>query len=352
MKPAANSDNSLRPLSLDKFIGQEGAVNQARISLMSALARHDALPHIVMSGPPGLGKTTLAGILANEVGVELQSFLSTAINDQTAVIGILSKFDYSGYNLENGEIADPAKVKYPVVFIDEIHRLTQSVTEFLHTVLEDFKVTITTRNHMGVMESAECWIPRFTLIGATNYLGTLPKPFLDRFPVKLAFEIYPNDKIAEIIKGASERASIRIDNDAVMEIASKSRGVPRIAIHHLLSCRDVAIVMNPKGESHRITLACVKQMFEIHEIDNCGLTKLDRKVLSFLAAVKRPVGIRSIAQGVDEDVDTIETTVEPWLVRQGFVVKTLRGRAISEKGLSHLGYDKGQTVHGLRRIVK
>jgi len=351
MKPAAKADG-LRPISLDTFIGQESAVNQVRVALVSAQARQDALPHILMSGPPGLGKTTLAAILANEMKVELQSFLSTAVNDQNAVIGIMSKFPFDGYDLNTGEIVDVSKVVYPIVFIDEVHRLAQSVTEFLHTALEDFKITVSNRNHMGVMESAECWVPKFTVIGATNYLGTLPKPFLDRFPVKLAFEVYPKDKIAEIVNGAAKRTSIRITDEAILEIASKSRGVPRIAIQYLLSCRDVAIVANPQATSHEISWDCVKQMFDIHEVDDSGLTRLDRKVLTYLSEIKRPVGVRSIAQAVDEDVETIESTVEPWLVRQGFIVKTMRGRAISEKGLSHLGYDRGQTVHGLRRIVK
>lgn len=331
-----NTTDIVRPKTLDDFIGQRDIAMETKIALNSAKLRHDAFPHTIFSGAPGLGKTSLAEIIANEMDVPFISVLGASIRDEENLKNILSQLPADGYDMKTGEVIEPDKVRHGIIFIDEIHRLKKNLTELLHTALEDFRISMKVKNPLtGKMQSGLYWMPKFTLIGATNYLGALPRPFVDRFLVQAAFQPYTEEEIIQIAQHSAKKLELDITEDAIQEIASKSRGVPRILNRFLLRGRDMALY---SGYS-QIDLCCTKEMFEIQNIDDLGLTKLDRQVLEYLAEVIRPVGIGSIAQAVDNDKDTIENIIEPWLIRLRLITKTPQGRQISELGLKHLGHE-------------
>ena len=329
-----NTTDIVRPKTLDDFIGQQDIAMETKIAITSAKLRRDAFPHAIFSGAPGLGKTSLAEIIACEMDVPFISVLGASIRDEEGLKGVLAQLPSAGYDLKTGEVIEPDKVRHGIIFIDEIHRLKKNLTELLHTALEDFKISMKVKNPLtGKMQSGLYWMPKFTLIGATNYLGMLPRPFVDRFLVQASFEPYSEEEIAKIAHHSAKKLDLDIAEEAIEEIASKSRGVPRILNRFLLRARDVALY---SGHS-QITLETVQNMFEIQNIDELGLTKLDRRVLEYMAEVIRPIGIGSIAQAVDEDKNTIENLVEPWLIRLRLMTKTSQGRQITEQGLKHLG---------------
>jgi Holliday junction DNA helicase RuvB len=341
-----NTTELVRPKTQKDFIGQRDVATEVKIALASARLRRDAFPHAIFSGAPGLGKTSLAEIIASEMDVPFISILGASIRDEDGLRNILSQLPIDGYDLKTGEIIEPDKVRHGIVFIDEIHRLKKNLTELLHTALEDFKISMKVRNPLtGRMQSGLFWMPKFTLIGATNYLGILPRPFVDRFMIQASFEPYTEEEIIQIAHHSARKLELDITEDAIQAMASKSRGVPRILNRFLLRVRDVAIY---SGHS-QITLECAEEMFQIQNIDELGLTKLDRRVLEYLAEIIRPVGIGSIAQAVDEDKNTIENLVEPWLIRLRLMTKTSQGRQITELGLKHLG-NEFNPESGLRRI--
>jgi len=331
----------IRPGSLDSFVGQSDIVRDIKIALASAKARNDAFPHMLMSGQPGLGKTTLAEIVAREMGYEFFSVLGAAIRDEQGLRNLLSQLPTDGYNLQTGKIENPELVRYPIIFIDEIHRLKKNLTELLHTALEDFKISMRMTNPLtGKTQTGMYWMPRFTLIGATNYLGALPRPFADRFMIQSTFDPYTQDELLSIANFSTANLGIKVDEAALIKIVEKSRGVPRILNRFLLRARDVAIY----ADYQEISEPSVREMFEIQNIDELGLTKLDRKVLDYLGNIIRPVGIGSIAQAVGEDQQTIENIVEPWLVQLRLMTRTSQGRQITELGLKHIGATSNSRV--------
>ena len=331
-----NSINSVRPLSLDEFIGQEDIKMQVKVALKSAKRRHDAFPHTIFSGAPGLGKTSLAEIIACEMEAPIFSILGSGIKDSLNLKNMLARLPADGYDIKTGELICPEDAKFGIIFIDEIHRLKKELTEQLHTALEDFKIGMKVKNPVtGKIQSGLYWIPKFTLIGATNYLGNLPRPFVDRFMIQSTFEPYTEEEIAKIAHMSAEKLELEITDGAIEELSKKSRGVPRILNRFLLRARDVAIY----SDYQEIDFNCVQDMFGIQNIDELGLTKLDRKVLTYLAEIVRPIGIGSIALAVDEDKNTIENLVEPWLVKLRLISKTPQGRVITERGLKHIGME-------------
>jgi Holliday junction DNA helicase RuvB len=343
--------DKIRPKCFDNYIGQNVLVKQVQVAMLSSLKRMDSFPHLIMAGPPGLGKTTMAEIIANEMNRPFIFVLASSIQNLETLEQLLGKLPFDGYDLSTGEILEQEAIRPGIIFIDEIHRLKNSITESLHTALEDFKISLPKKDPItGRKETGVCWIPRFTLIGATNYLGNLPKPFLDRFVIKLVFEIYNLDEIVAILLASAGNIEVDLDIEAATNIAKRSRGVPRIANSYLLQCRDVSIAFNDRYEGGVITTDCVEETFKLKQIDNLGLTKLDRKVLRYLAEVKRPIGINAIAQGVNEDRKTIESTVEPWMVQQYLIVRTPQGRVITEKGIEHIGLKPKSETKGLRRL--
>ena len=313
-----------------------------QVALASAKARKDAFPHTIMSGPPGLGKTTLAEIISGEMGVDPICIMAGAMRDGADVDNVLGKLPYDGYG-KKGEVEDCSKIKFGVLFIDEIHQMGKKTMELMHTALEDYTVSLN-KFHNGKVQPVKCWIPKFTMITATNYLGSLPRPFVDRFMLHLNFQAYEIEDMVNVIRFSSGKMNMTLSDEACLKLASNSRGVPRIANRYLFKARDTSIFEGGDGEN--IGIECVEKMFDINKIDSIGLSDVDRKVLKYLARMDRPVGLETVAHGIDEDPDTVENYVEPWLMKLGMIARTGQGRVVTEYGISHLGSD--QQMCGLR----
>lgn len=336
-------------VSLDDFIGQEQIKNSIRVAAKSSLLKRGNFPHTIMSGPPGLGKSTIAKIIAEETASEFYSFLATTIDGESQIESILGKIKKDGYNLKTGEIADRDKIVPCVIFIDEIHNLKKKTMEMLHTVLENNTITIKRKNYIfGNMEPTVCWVPEFCLIGATNYLGILPKPFRDRFKMNFVFESYNDSEIMTILSNQCIKTGTKISKDGLLEIAKKSRGIPRIALAFLDKSIDVSIA-NGTYSGKEVSLDDIKYMFSCDDIDNLGLTRADRKVLKYLTVVSRPVGLKSLAQAIDEDVSTLETVIEPYLVRLELIIRTGNGRYLTDKGKAHINSERRLNLYPVER---
>lgn len=303
-----------RPLNIDDFLGQKSIVEQVGIAIASAKHRDRPFPHMVMGGPPGLGKTTLAQIVANEMGGVLVSRIASAITKAEDLVDLFSSIEQVN----------------TIIFIDEVEQLDRKITELLHTAMEDLHFSAKLKN--GKVLNID--LPEFTLLGATNYLGELPRPFLDRFKLKVNFEPYENEEIYDILVNVVKKKRMKATKDGIREISLRSRGVPRIAIGFLESARDVAIAQNKEFEEV-VSSSCVRKMFQVNRIDEIGLNDLDRRILEYLSGSKNPVGLKTLSQGVDEDTSTIELA-EGYLVRTGMIVKTARGRTITEEGQDHM----------------
>ncbi len=304
-------DNFLRPSFLGDFIGQEKLKENLEIFLNSAKSRNDSLDHTLFYGPPGLGKTTLAQIIAHEMGVGFKSTSGPVISKSGDLAAILT-------NLQAGDI----------LFIDEIHRLNKNVEEILYSAMEDFKLDII----IGEGPSARAIkidLPKFTLVGATTRLGAIANPLKDRFGIPLRINFYNVKELEQIIERDAKILNIGIENSAGKEIAKRSRGTPRIAIRLLKRVRDFAINANQEIITQKIADYALTQL----EIDNYGLDASDHRYLRFIAENYRggPVGIETIASAISEEKDTVEDSIEPYLIQQGFIEKTPRGRVITEK---------------------
>jgi len=304
-------DNFLRPSFLGDFIGQEKLKENLEIFLNSAKSRGDSLDHTLFYGPPGLGKTTLAQIIAHEMGVGFKSTSGPVISKSGDLAAILT-------NLQAGD----------VLFIDEIHRLNKNVEEILYSAMEDFKLDII----IGEGPSARAIkidLPKFTLVGATTRLGAIANPLKDRFGIPLRINFYNVKELEQIIERDAKILNIGIENSASKEIAKRSRGTPRIAIRLLKRVRDFAINANQEIITQKIADYALTQL----EIDNYGLDASDHRYLRFIAENYRggPVGVETISSAISEERDTVEDSIEPYLIQQGFIEKTPRGRVITEK---------------------
>ncbi len=304
-------DNFLRPSFLGDFIGQEKLKENLEIFLNSAKSRGDSLDHTLFYGPPGLGKTTLAQIIAHEMGVGFKSTSGPVISKSGDLAAILT-------NLQAGD----------VLFIDEIHRLNKNVEEILYSAMEDFKLDII----IGEGPSARAIkidLPKFTLVGATTRLGAIANPLKDRFGIPLRINFYNVKELEQIIERDAKILNIGIENFASKEIAKRSRGTPRIAIRLLKRVRDFAINANQEIITQKIADYALTQL----EIDNYGLDASDHRYLRFIAENYRggPVGVETISSAISEERDTVEDSIEPYLIQQGFIEKTPRGRVITEK---------------------
>ncbi len=304
-------DNFLRPSFLGDFIGQEKLKENLEIFLNSAKSRGDSLDHTLFYGPPGLGKTTLAQIIAHEMGVGFKSTSGPVISKSGDLAAILT-------NLQAGD----------VLFIDEIHRLNKNVEEILYSAMEDFKLDII----IGEGPSARAIkidLPKFTLVGATTRLGAIANPLKDRFGIPLRINFYNVKELEQIIERDAKILNIGIENFASKEIAKRSRGSPRIAIRLLKRVRDFAINANQEIINQKIADYALTQL----EIDNYGLDASDHRYLRFIAENYRggPVGVETISSAISEERDTVEDSIEPYLIQQGFIEKTPRGRVITEK---------------------
>ena len=327
VSPNAGNEESatefaLRPKSLSEFIGQQRVRDQISVLLQSAKSRGVAADHMLLSGPPGLGKTTLAFILAEELGAPIRISSGPAITHAGDLAAILS-------SLTEGEI----------LFLDEIHRLTRPAEELLYLAMEDFRVDVVVGKGPGAT-AIPLDLPKFTLVGATTRAGLLPPPLRDRFGFTAHMDFYESDELAKIIERSAKLLEIKIDGAATAEIAGRSRGTPRIANRLLRRVRDFALV---KKISH-IDLESTRAALEMYEVDLIGLDRLDRAVLQ--ALVERfnggPVGLSTLAIAVGEEVETVESVAEPFLVRTGLMARTARGRVATPAGFSHLGHKSPQ----------
>lgn len=311
-------ENSLRPQSLDEYIGQTKVKENMKIYIEAAKKRGEALDHCLFYGPPGLGKTTIANIIANEMKSNIKITSGPAIEkpgDLAAILTTLSEND--------------------VLFIDEIHRLSKNVEEILYPALEDFTLDIV----IGTGPSAKSIridLPKFTLIGATTKAGSLTTPLRDRFGIIHKLELYSPEDLSIIVKRSARILEVEIDDASAMEIARRSRGTPRIANRLLKRVRDYASVLGD-GE---ITLKITKHALNQLEIDELGLDETDRKILEIMINQYqgRPVGIETIATTLGDEVDTIEDVYEPYLIQIGFIARTPRGRMAMPPAYEHLGY--------------
>ena len=316
-------ENSLRPASLDEYIGQDKVKENMKIYIEAAKKRGEPLDHCLFYGPPGLGKTTISTMIANEMHSNIKITSGPAIEkpgDLAAILTSLSEYD--------------------VLFIDEIHRLSKSVEEILYPALEDFTLDIVIGKGPS-SKSIRLDLPKFTLIGATTKAGSLTTPLRDRFGIIHRLELYSIEDLTTIVKRSSKIFNIEIEKEAAVEIARRSRGTPRIANRLLKRVRDYAMVLG----NGKIDLKIAKHALNKLEIDELGLDEIDRKLLESMIIQYggRPVGIEALAVTIGEEVDTIEDVYEPYLIQIGFIARTLRGRMVLPPAYKHLGYDyKGE----------
>lgn len=308
---------SLRPRLLQEYIGQRQVKDNLSVFIKAAAARHEALDHVLLFGPPGLGKTTLANIIANELNVNIRVTSGPAIERQGDLAAILT-------NLGDND----------VLFIDEIHRLSKTVEEILYSAMEDFALDIIIGKGPAA-RSVRLDLPRFTLIGATTRLGAIAAPLRDRFGVQCCLEFYKPEELQFIISRAAEILNVRIDSDGAMEIARRSRGTPRIANRLLKRVRDFAQVLNEEVIGRQLADEALARL----EVDRYGFDRNDRKIMTTIVKTfgGGPVGIETIAAAVSEEAATIEDVIEPYLMQQGMLNRTSRGRMATREAYRYLG---------------
>jgi Holliday junction DNA helicase RuvB len=309
-------EQTLRPRSLDDFVGQERVKEQLGIALTAAKERGDALDHVLLVGPPGLGKTSLAYIVREELGVGIRSVAGPAL-ERKDIAAILTSI----------EARD-------VIFIDEIHRMSSAAEEILYPALEDFRLDIV----MGQGAAARTLtldLPPFTLVGATTRTGLLTSPLRDRFGMTFRLDYYDPGQLAAIVKRSARILGVQIADDAADEIAGRSRGTPRISNRILRRVRDVAQVRHEGS----ITTAIAREALELLEVDEAGLERIDRALLGTILGKfdGGPVGLTTLAASLGEEPDTIEDVYEPFLLQLGFIQRTPRGRTITKLGRAHVG---------------
>lgn len=311
---------SLRPRWLNEYIGQNKNKEKLQIYIKAAKSRAEQLDHVLLQGPPGLGKTTLSNIIANEMGVNIKITSGPAIARQGDLASILT-------NLQEGD----------VLFIDEIHRINRSIEEILYSAMEDFKLDLMVGKGTTA-QSIRIDLNRFTLIGATTRSGMLTNPLRDRFGVLLTLDLYEKDDLAQIINRSASVLDIPISKDASMELAKRSRGTPRIANRLLKRVRDYAQVVG----NGMIDLEIAKDALKMLEVDELGLDKVDKRLITTIIENFQggPVGLDTIAASIGEENITIQDVYEPYLLQIGFINRTPRGRTVSDKAYKHYGIRK------------
>lgn len=310
-------DAALRPKSLDEFVGQAAARDNLRVFINAAKARGDALDHVLFFGPPGLGKTTLAQIIAREMGVGFRATSGPVIAKSGDLAALLT-------NLEDGD----------VLFIDEIHRLQPAVEEVLYPAMEDRALDLMIGEGPSA-RSVRIDLPRFTLVGATTRQGLLTTPLRDRFGIPVRLNFYTVDELEHVITRAARLLDLHVAPDGAREIARRARGTPRIAGRLLRRVRDFANVAGAESVDAKNADAALNRL----EVDNLGLDAMDRRYLTMIADIYRggPVGVETLAAGLSEPRDTIEEVIEPYLIQLGLVARTARGRCLNAGGWKHLG---------------
>jgi Holliday junction DNA helicase RuvB len=317
-------DAALRPKSLDEFIGQQAARENLRIFIQAARSRGDALDHVLFFGPPGLGKTTLAQIVAKEMGVGFRATSGPVIAKSGDLAALLT-------NLDEGD----------VLFVDEIHRLSPAVEEVLYPAMEDRALDLMIGEGPSA-RSVRIDLPRFTLVGATTRQGLLTTPLRDRFGIPVRLQFYTVEELELVVRRAARLLDLVITSDGAVEIARRSRGTPRIAGRLLRRVRDFANVAGVAAVDAKVADASLMRL----EVDHLGLDLMDRRYLMMIADIYRggPVGVETLAAGLSEARDTIEEVVEPYLIQLGLIARTARGRCLNGPGWKHLGINPPQDV--------
>jgi len=317
-------DAALRPKSLDEFVGQQAARENLRIFIQAAKARGDALDHVLFFGPPGLGKTTLAQIVAKEMGVGFRATSGPVIAKSGDLAALLT-------NLDEGD----------VLFVDEIHRLNPAVEEVLYPAMEDRALDLMIGEGPSA-RSVRIDLPRFTLVGATTRQGLLTTPLRDRFGIPVRLQFYTVEELELVVRRAARLLDLAITSDGAIEIARRSRGTPRIAGRLLRRVRDFANVAGAAAVDRQVADAALQRL----EVDQLGLDLMDRRYLMMIADIYRggPVGVETLAAGLSEARDTIEEVIEPYLIQLGLIARTARGRCLNGPGWKHLGLHPPQDV--------
>ncbi len=321
MKDLDSFDQSIRPTSLDEYVGQTDLKENLRVFIKACKMRDEVLDHVLLYGPPGLGKTTLAHIIANEMGTNIRTASGPSIEKSGDLAAILS-------TLEPGD----------VLFIDEIHRIPRYIEEILYPAMEDFVLDIVITNQDGSSRNLKIDLPPFTLVGATTRAGDISAPLRDRFGITNKLNYYSDDELFQIINRTSRVLDMPISEDAAWELAKRSRKTPRIANRLFKRVRDFALVFEQDSIDEEVTKTALKRL----KVDDNGLDQIDIQYLEALIEKFNggPVGAATVATSIGEEVTTIEDVVEPYLLQEGFVKRTPRGRVATEKAYKHLGIEK------------